>query len=131
MRPLTRTAVWICLAIVALPLSPCAFFSSDCCGTEHAQRSEPISAERPCCAKHSETSSTPVQGDSDSCQHECCKLSPFVPPTSPVMHDAPLMLAMVALPSEVSSVVSSPREFDRHLLAETIPLNLLHCQWRN
>jgi hypothetical protein len=137
MRPLFRTSVWICLAIVALPLSPCAFFSSACCGSEHAADTQaisqmPVSAERPCCAKHSEPIDKPVQGeDSNSCQHECCKLSPFVPPAVPVMHDAPLMLAMVALPPEVSSAVSSPREFERDLPAVAIPLNLLHCQWRN
>lgn len=131
MRPLSRTVVWICLAIVALPLSPCAFFSSACCGAAHATAAEPVSAERPCCAKHSESAGKPVQRDNDSCQHECCKLSPFVPPAAPAMNDAPLMLALVVLPSEVTSVVSSPRELERDLPAAAIPLNILHCQWRN
>lgn|GEM_PF-3018167 len=131
MQPINRTAVWICLAIVALPLSPCAFFSSACCGSERAPQAEPVSAERPCCVKHSEPSSTPVQDGNNSCQHECCKLSPFVPPVSPVMHDASLMLAMVVIPPEVTSVVSSPRDLERDLSTAAIPLNLLHCQWRN
>ena len=132
MPPLSRTAVWICLAIVALPLSPCAFFSSACCGNEHAAASEAVSAERPCCAKHSEPANQPIQGgDGNSCQHECCKLSPFVPAAVPVMHDAPLMLAAVVLPPDVSSAVISPRELARDLHAEAIPLTILHCQWRN
>jgi hypothetical protein len=133
MRNFSRTAVWVCLVIVALPLSPCAFLSDACCGMEHtATAAEPVSAERPCCAKHSEPASKPVQEDgSDSCQHDCCKLSPFVPSAVPVVHDAPLMLALVMLPSEVSSAVSGPRELARDLPAVAIPLRVLHCQWRN
>jgi len=130
MRPLSRTAVWICLAIVALPLSPCAFFSSACGGTVHAAQAEPVSAERSCCAEHSKPASEPVQGDEDSCPQDCCKLSPFVPPAVPVVHDAPQLLAMVAILPEVSSAVSSPRELERDLPAVAIPLHVLHCQWR-
>lgn len=132
MRALSRTTVWVCLAIVALPLSPCAFFSSACCGEEQAVATEVVSPEQPCCAKHAAPVQTPQGGsDGDSCQHECCKLSPFVPSAVPVMHDAPLMLAALDFMPMAFSAVSNPCEIARDVSAVGIPLNILHCQWRN
>ena len=125
------------MLIVALPLSPCAFFSSDCC--EHELASPPEVAvvdeacatpERACCAHHSEPvqHSSPEQGQ-QPCKAECCRLSPFVPPVAKVTFDAqPLSLA-VALPQPIA-VYSSPLEVSSLPLPAAPPLQILHCQWR-
>src|SRR4051812_42398728 len=123
MHALGTTLVWVCMLIVALPLSPCAFVSVGCCRHESAAKAEAralADAEcceveaadvASCCAHHQASSGqapadeTPAQRDGQPCKTDCCRLSPFVPSLAKVLLDAqPLVLAysvpqLVALPA--------------------------------
>jgi hypothetical protein len=136
------TIVWICMLIVALPLSPCAFFSNACC--QHEKASPEAAAaneacanpERACCAHHSESSGqsklveqSAPQHSQQPCKAECCRLSPFVPPVVKVAFDAQPLALAVALPQPIA-VYSSPLEVPSLPLAAAPPLQILHCQWR-
>jgi hypothetical protein len=142
MHAFRTLTVWTCLLIVALPLSPCAFFSSSCCNHETALvNSSPATnptatdeaCDQPgqsCCAHHDNKSlrSAPLPGDRP-CMAECCLLSPFVPQLAKVVFDAhPLAVALV-LPQPVA-IAMSPFEAASLPLAADPPLQILHCQWR-
>lgn len=130
MEMLRLPLVWFCTLIVALPLSPCAFFASAC---------SPVAAEAdrdvqpdvaPCCAEHAPRQSSPMeQRDSHPCERQCCQLSPFVPPAEKVLASAPLLLMATALADFVVSP-ASPLAAASAPLAETVPIQILHCQWR-
>ena len=134
MHALGSSLVWLCTLIVALPLSPCAFFASACCqheaALETALLAEPV---KPCCAQHSAPQhGTPVKQPADNsqpCQSECCRLSPFVPVAEKVLLDAqPELFAGVAV--EIVSLPVGPLALPSAPLAEAPPLRILHCQWR-
>lgn len=140
MHALRTLTVWACLLIVALPLSPCAFFSSSCCSHETGlvnstsaadpSADEACDHQQSCCAHHDSNSQrTTPQSDQRPCKAECCLLSPFVPQLVKVVFDAqPLAVAMV-LPPPVG-IEWNPFEAVTLPLAPDPPLQILHCQWR-
>jgi len=140
MQALGTTLIWVCMLIVALPLSPCAFVSVGCCPYNATAEEESVAAADctaadasdvpPCCAHHqAPTGQAPVKQGDRSCKTDCCRLSPFVPSLAKVLLDAqPLVLAhsvpqRVALPAGWLALPSST-------LIEAVPLRILHCQWR-
>jgi hypothetical protein len=125
------------MLIVALPLSPCAFFSSACCEHESASPTESVvseeacpTPERACCAHHSQPveKSAPIEGQ-QPCKAECCQLSPFVPQTVNVAFDVQPMALALVLP-QLNAISASPFDVPSLPLAATPPLQILHCQWR-
>ena len=142
MHAFGTTLVWVCMLIVALPLSPCAFVSVGCCRHESAAKAEAAtladeecceadaSDVASCCAHHrAPADETPAKPDGQPCKTDCCRLSPFVPSLAKVLVDAqPLVLAhsvsqLVALPAGWLALPSSA-------LIKAVPLRILHCQWR-
>ncbi len=128
MHSLGTSLVWLCTLIVALPLSPCAFFASASCQHESTAESavvaEPI---KPCCAQHR----APVKRPADHgkpCESECCRLSPFVPVAEKAFVDAQ-PLALVSAP-ELAALPVRPLAPPSAVMAEAPPLQILHCQWR-
>lgn len=123
--------VWMLTAMVALPLSPCAFIASASCNdpakatVEVAQR-----PARSCCAHDRQPAEQPVPKERQKpCGGDCCRLSPFGPTVEkPVLAAQPLGLAMVwpHIENAWSVVVISPTA----ALEPSLPLHVLHCRWR-
>ncbi len=134
MHALGTSLVWLCTLIVALPLSPCAFFASASCrnepAIESALLSEPVSS---CCAQHGgpekQPGDRPLDEEGMPCQGECCRLSPFVPLAEKVLVDAQPLAVASALP-QVVALPARPLALPGAVLAEAPPLQILHCQWR-
>jgi hypothetical protein len=128
MAALGTLLTWVCAAIVALPLAPCAFIASACHHgpADAAATSQPA---RSCCAQHSE----PAAPDSDQprekpCSGECCKLSPYVPPLEKVALDAHPLALVAVLPALEDAVAATSHASDA-ALPPPGSLQILHCQW--
>jgi hypothetical protein len=149
MHAVRTLTVWACLLIVALPLSPCAFFSSSCCNHETGLATQAAglstaeacqSPARGCCAHHDASHPAGAHQRDDSqrsapqpgerpCKTECCLLSPFVPQLAKVAFDAQPLAVAVALP-QPATIFASPFEAASLPLAPDPSLQILHCQWR-
>lgn len=131
MNALGTVLVWISAAIVALPLSPCAFFSSACCGHKQAAQAEEVAhdAERPCCAQHEPPAKPADDGEHERpCSSVCCQVSPFVPAEQVVVDAHPWAMLAALSPladAPIENVAAQPL-----VLRPPIPLQVLHCQWR-
>jgi hypothetical protein len=123
---------WVCAAVVALPLSPCAFFSSTCCHKAEAGEtaSADQAAERPCCAEHSQPVERPAKQDREQpCQGDCCLLSPFAQTAEKVVLASPLAIVALAVgPSDVSP--AGEAFLPTSAAPQPLSLQVLHCQWR-
>jgi hypothetical protein len=123
--------VWMLTAIVALPLSPCAFIASARCH-------DPVKATvevakqpaRSCCAQNTQPAEQPAHKERQKpCAGDCCRLSPFGPTVEKLALAAqPLVVSMVwaHLESLWCGDVVSPTAVHEPTLA----LHVLHCQWR-
>ncbi len=121
--------VWVCAAITALPLAPCAFFPSDCREHSAVAKSEVAAdAQRPCCAEHAAPAKQNDDHDSDPCSGECCRLSPFVP-VEKVPLDGHLWALFVMLPA-VADAAGEHLTVAPVVLRPPVSLQVLHCQWR-
>jgi hypothetical protein len=131
MHALSSSLVWLCTLIVALPLTPCAFFNSARCRHEPAAEAATLAeAARPCCTQQSAPAKRPAEeNDRPPCQSECCRLSPFVPLAEKVPFDAQPLAVASALPQIVAQP-GRPLVFPSAELAEAPALQILHCQWR-
>jgi hypothetical protein len=123
--------VWMLTAIVALPLSPCAFITSACC-QKPAEATDEVAPRpaRSCCAQHGQESERPAPKNRQKpCAGECCQLSPFAPTVEKVMPPAQPLVALLLLPPVdigwVGAVVSPTVAVE-----PSLPLHVLHCQWR-
>lgn len=131
MHALSSSLTWLCTLIVALPLSPCAFFSSANCQHEPAVKTGALAEPaQTCCAQHGTPLTTPAEKqDSPPCQSECCRVSPFVPVAEKVLVDAPPLALAGAIP-QIVALPGRPLAVPSAVLAEAPPLQILHCQWR-
>ena len=130
MHALGTSLVWLCTLIVALPLTPCAFFSSAGCRHEAAAEAAALAEPaKPCCSQHSAPVQRTENENQPPCQSECCRLSPFVPLAEKVLVDAPPLALAGALPQIVALPVR-PLALPSAVLADAPPLQILHCQWR-
>lgn len=121
--------VWICAALTALPLAPCAFVASGCRGHDEqaAAPAEP-QPERSCCTHEEQLPGDPTEPERSPCQGECCELSPFMPVGDKVV--VPPAVLFVALPI-IDDAQSADRDLSSTIAAPAkLSLNVLHCQWR-
>lgn len=126
-----RVVGWICAVVVALPLSPCAFFSTACCAHDEPATDEVVqTSERPCCASHAAPAEKPDRPQPEKpCQGECCLLSPFVQTGEKLV----LAVPPAALAAAIVHFDAAPAG-EAVLLSSAAPqplsLQVLHCQWR-
>jgi hypothetical protein len=117
---------------VALPLSPCAFFSSTCCHQSEAGETQPAAeaSERPCCAEHSRPAERSGQQHREQpCQGDCCLLSPFAQTAEKVVLASPTAIVALAVgPSDVSP--AGEAFLPTTAAPQPLSLQVLHCQWR-
>jgi hypothetical protein len=122
---------WILTAIVALPLSPCAFIASaDCQIPAKATVEVAQQPARSCCADSTQPAERPShQEQQKPCAGDCCRLSPFGPTVEKLVHAAPPLVASMVWP-HVESSWSGDVVCPAAALEPSLPLHVLHCQWR-
>jgi hypothetical protein len=127
-----RVVVWVCAAVVALPLSPCAFFSIACCTHDVPAAAEVAQAsQRPCCAQHSEPARqpSPKHPQKKPCSGDCCRVSPFTKGGEKLVLPAIAPALLAVLPHfDVASVGDAM--LPASAASQLVSLRVLHCQWR-
>jgi hypothetical protein len=126
-----RVVVWVCAAVVALPLSPCAFFSTAACrGKQAATEQVARTSERPCCAQHTRPLDQPTEPKREKpCRGECCLLSPFAQTGDKLVLESPALTVLSVLP-HFDGTPSAEATFLTSAAAQPLSLHILHCQWR-
>jgi hypothetical protein len=124
-----RLLAWTCAAVVALPLSPCAFFWSTFCRHEPAGTLVSFSADAPrtCCKGHSEPAQRPTPAREKPCEGDCCKISPYT--TSGEEHLG-LSLAPAAAVVSFGDAPAPGAILSASVVPRPLALHVLHCQWR-
>jgi hypothetical protein len=125
-----KALAWVCAGVVALPLSPCAFFSVTSCHEAEAGQAVAETSERPCCAQHGQPAEQPAPSDRQQpCQGDCCFLDPFAQTAERVVVASPL-----AIPAELVPQFDPSPACEAPSLTSAAPqpssLQVLHCQWR-
>ncbi|MEX0677531.1 MAG: hypothetical protein WD063_10680 [Pirellulales bacterium] len=123
--------VWICACIVALPLSPCAFFTGAHCRREQAAKADLAPAPaRSCCAGHNEPARPPSQPHrKQPCPSDCCRTSPIAP-TSEKLVLASQPVALFAVPPQFGDSTVGGIAPSAIAAPQPLSLHILHCQWR-
>ena len=129
-RP-TSILSWLGIALVALPMSPCALVAGIC--VDHGVKSDSpahqASHVRSCCSKSADlpdSNSTPVK----PCSRGCCKVSPTGLTVEKITasQDA-LWLPAVETPLAVASAAESLVQWTAPSLP-AVTLQSLACLWR-
>lgn len=127
----TSIMSWLGIALVALPMSPCALVAGICVdhGVSPQTSTEHAAQTRSCCSKsvdRSDSTSTPVK----PCSRGCCKVSPtgLTVEKNLVAEDA-LWLPAVETPLAVAAAGDLPVVWSAPPLP-AVTLQSLACLWR-
>jgi hypothetical protein len=123
--------VWICVGVVALPLSRCAFFTGGCHQHQPQAKADAAAAQdRFCCAHGNEPAPRPSQSDRENpCTSDCCRTSPFAPASEKPIVAPPPVVPVAMLPQFDNSATGGIAVATTAVL-QPLSLNILHCQWR-
>ena len=123
--------VWMLMAIVALPLSPCALIAS-ACYRDLAKATIEVAHQpvRSCCADSTQPAERPSHNEPQNPYAGCCcRLSSLGPTVEKVALAAPPLAVSMGW-AHVAKSSSGDVVSLTAALEQSLSLHVLHCRWR-